>query len=346
MNTFLINFIQEHFKNYMFSKKVKRKIQCLLCPHECVLQEGKVGICGVRGNLGGRIKCRAYGKISGYANDPIEKKPLYHFYPGSKILSIGSFGCNLKCNFCQNWQISLGCKIDDLSGKTTTVDEILKDACDITDNIGIAYTYNEPTVWFEFMYDIALKVRQRSLKNVVVSNGYINEDPLNQLLLVIDAFNIDLKAFNENFYHEMSGGSLAPVLETLKTIKKAGKHLEITNLVIPKKNDNLDSFCDMVDWIANELGSDVVLHLSRYFPKYKQSLPYTPEETLVEMYSKAKTKLKYVYLGNLTSEIYSNTNCSNCNTTLIERIAYKTKFTDMYSAGKCLKCDEPIDIMM
>lgn len=322
----------------MFYQKIKRKVQCNICPHNCVLQEGKVGLCGVRQNLGGRIKCRTYGKISGYAFDPIEKKPLYHYYPGSKILSIGSYGCNLKCNFCQNWQISQACNIENLPDNSTNVNDIISEAKNEPNNIGIAFTYNEPTVWYEFMYDIAILAYEKSLKNVVVSNGFINQQPLEELVKYVDAFNIDLKSFSESFYREMTGSDLQPVLKALEIIKENGKHLEITNLVIPGKNDDIDVFIELIDWISNKLGADTILHISRYFPKYKQSLPYTPEETLNTLLKIATEKLNYVYVGNIANMDYSNTNCPQCNSVLIERNGYNIKFTNNYFQGNCDRC--------
>jgi pyruvate formate lyase activating enzyme len=310
------------------------------------LQEGKIGLCGVRQNLGGRIKCRVYGLVSGYAFDPIEKKPLYHYYPGKKILSMGSFGCNLNCNFCQNWKISLDCQLDNLQGEAKTGDQIISDALANSDNIGVAYTYNEPTVWFEFMYDTALMVKNIGLKNVMVSNGYINKEPLEMLLNVIDAFNIDLKAFTDSFYHEMAGGKINPVLESLKLINAHDKHLELTMLVIPRKNDDLEKFKEMVHWIQAELGEDTVLHLSRYFPKYKQTLPPTSEAVLSEMAQLAQDKLNFVYLGNTQTHMYSNTLCSNCKTELVMRNGFTIEFTKKFSKGKCLNCGKQMPILV
>lgn len=326
----------------MLYQKVRNKIQCVLCPHQCILHEGKTGICGVRQNIGGKIRSKNYGLISGLALDPIEKKPLYHFYPGSKILSIGSLGCNLKCNFCQNWQISQICDTNTSRYKTMQVDEVLAQASGLTGNIGLAFTYNEPTVWYEFMFDAAKACQQNNLKTVMVSNGYINKKPLETLLPFIDAFNIDIKAFTENYYHEMTGGSLKPVLDSLKTISKNEKHLELTNLIIPRKNDDPEQFAEMVNWISNELGPNTVLHISRYFPAYKQSIPATSEQLLIELYEIARTKLHFVYLGNLKNDSFQNTHCNHCNQLLITRSAYKTEVLGLTPEGKCTKCETQI----
>ncbi len=328
----------------MFYKKLNRNIQCTLCPHMCVLHEGKVGLCGVRQNLGGHIKCRVSGIVSGYTFDPIEKKPLYHFYPGKKILSVGSYGCNLNCNFCQNWQISKAFQLENIASKPKTANSIVEQALSRPDNIGVAYTYNEPTVWFEFMYDVALKIKNSGLKNVMVSNGYINQEPLEKLLEVIDAFNIDLKAFTDSFYHDMVGGSLQPVLESLKTISKHKKHLEITNLVIPGKNDDIGQFKEMVNWIRSELGANTVLHISRYFPNYKQALPPTLEGVIIQMSEIAKQKLNFVYVGNMQSAKHSTTNCPKCHSELIRRNGYLVEFTKNYGGASCLKCNYKLPI--
>ncbi|MCK9206426.1 MAG: AmmeMemoRadiSam system radical SAM enzyme [Salinivirgaceae bacterium] len=329
----------------MFYQKVKRKIQCLICPHQCILQEGKAGICGVRYNIGGRIRNKQQGLLSSMAFDPIEKKPLYHFYPGAEILSLGGFGCNLHCNFCQNWQISQVAELDHLHGKIFTSAEVIAKALERPSNIGVAFTYNEPTVWFEFMHEVASLAKAHGLKTVMISNGYINSAPLEALLPLIDAFNIDLKAFTENFYYEMAGGKLAPVLESLKLITNYKKHLEITNLIIPNKNDNPEQFIEMVQWIRKELGKDTVLHLSKYFPRYKQNIHPTPEDTLTQFYELAKKELHYVYLGNFHQSRYSSTNCPECNQVLIHRNGYKIQCEPAFDGKYCPNCKSPISLI-
>jgi pyruvate formate lyase activating enzyme len=282
-----------------FEKLEESKVECLLCPHNCVLKEGKAGICRVRRNVSGELVSENYGKLSALHIDPIEKKPLYHFYPGSKIFSVGSVGCNLKCNFCQNCDISQTGVSDFPWLKDFSAEELVNKAAGISENIGIAFTYNEPTVFFEFMLDSAKLSRQKGLKNVVVSNGFINEIPLNELLPWIDAINIDLKAFTDDFYKKQTHSQLEPVKQALKIIRKSGKHLELTNLVIPGLNDDEIIFKSMVDWIAQELGKDTILHISRYFPRYKSQIPLTSESTLKSLFKIAKEKLRYVYLGNV-----------------------------------------------
>lgn len=328
----------------MFYSKVKRKIQCHLCPHQCQLQEGKAGLCGVRFNIGGRIRNKQQGLLSGMASDPIEKKPLYHYYPGKEIFSIGGFGCNLKCNFCQNWQISQVAEMDQLHGKILTAKEIVDRAMEKPNNIGIAFTYNEPTVWFEFMHEVATLAKAKGLKTVVVSNGYILPEPLEALISVIDAFNIDLKGFTENFYRDMAGGELEPVLASLKMIKSYGKHLEITNLIIPNKNDDSDTFMEMVKWIRIELGNNTPLHLSKYFPRFKLSIPSTPDDTLINLYHLAKKELNYVYLGNYHNPEYTSTYCPTCNHLIVERNGYSINLDDSFQGMECPKCKTHIPI--
>lgn len=324
----------------MFFQKVKRKVQCKVCPHECILQEGNTGLCGVRQNIGGKIKTQNYGLISALAFDPIEKKPLYHFYPGSKILSVGSYGCNLKCNFCQNWEISQACSqrdIKNLSSNRYSIEQIISSAKKQDRNIGIAFTYNEPTVGFEYVLDVASEAKKEGLKTVMVTNGFINQEPLELLLEKIDALNIDLKAFTDSFYSEMTGACITPVKQSIQTIYKRNRHLEITYLVIPNKNDNVENFKEMIEWISTELDENVVLHLSRYFPRYKQMQPATSDQTLAEFFKLAKEKLNFVYVGNASKLNLSDTQCSFCNTVIVKRNAYDIDI-EFKSSENCMSC--------
>ncbi len=320
--------------------KYDNYIECRLCPHLCKIAPGKRGICGVRQNTGDSIQLLTYGVISGCSPDPVEKKPLYHFFPGYNILSVGSYGCNMRCDFCQNWNIS---QKSAGSLKPDTDPGLLADeAASAQNNIGIAFTYNEPVIWFEFVRDTALRVKEKGLFTVMVSNGYVNRDPLNEMLKFIDAFNIDLKAFNEAFYSRLTGAGLEPVKESLKAISKAGRHLEITTLVIPRKNDSVDEMESQAEWIAGELGDETPLHLSRYFPMFKRDDPSTPQETLTRLYEAASKRLKYVYLGNTRGESGQYTLCSKCGTIVTKRSGYSIMLTNLSETGSCKKCGFPV----
>lgn len=314
-------------------------INCNLCPHLCNISEGKTGLCKVRRNVAGNLVSDNYGKLTSLGIDPIEKKPLYHFYPGSKILSAGSWGCNFKCSFCQNWSISQEVPklVSDDAKKVITPQQLVKRALEIPNNIGIAYTYNEPIVWYEYMLETALLVKAASLKNVMVSNGYINQVPLLELIPWIDAFNIDLKGFSNDFYKSFANGRLQPVLDTLKTIREAGKHLEITNLLIPAANDEIELFEEMLTWIYNNLGHDTILHLSRYFPNYYSLTDATSIETMTRMFAIASRHLLFVYPGNIQIGTTSNTYCPDCGNLLVERLGYNTRVVGMQNA-KCGAC--------
>jgi pyruvate formate lyase activating enzyme len=306
------------------------------------LYEGKAGKCRVRRNVNGELVSEIYGKVSALHYDPIEKKPLYHFHPGNVILSIGSIGCNLSCCFCQNCDISQA----DVAGfpwlKDHAPEEIVQMAAGHAGNLGIAFTYNEPTVYYEYMLETARLAKELGLKTAMVSNGYINREPLLELLPYMDAFNIDLKSFREEFYQTYTGASLRPVLDSLKTIREGGKHLEITNLVIPGGNDDRAVFAEMVDWIADELGRHTVLHLSRYFPHHKLTTGPTPVDTLKYLYDLAGKKLSFVYLGNVASYKGQQTRCPACGELLINRSGYHTEVRNMTPETKCKKCGSPI----
>lgn len=326
-----------------YQKQSKVSLRCNLCPHYCILEEGERGKCGVRKNIKGELIAENYGVISSVHLDPIEKKPLYHFYPSSSILSIGSVGCNLSCSFCQNCDISQT-TVDDYPWlRHHSVKQVLSYNDQYSDNLGIAFTYNEPTVYFEFMMDLAKESQSQGLKNVMISNGYIAQEPLEEVLEIIDAFNIDLKAFNNGFYKKFTDARLKPVKDNLLAIRKAGKHLEITNLVIPTLNDNEKEFEDMVKWIFNELGEYTVLHLSKYFPAYRLQYPPTPAETIARLYEISKSYLPYTYTGNLNFSPGQNTMCHKCGSLLIERRSgYSTDVRGLDQKGKCKSCKSKI----
>jgi pyruvate formate lyase activating enzyme len=308
----------------------------------CILAEGKTGICRVRKNEGGVLVTEIYGKACCLRFDPIEKKPLYHFYPGSVILSVGSIGCNLRCKFCQNWEISQTCAEDYPYLKPVTVEELIRMAKERQDNIGIAYTYNEPIVWFEFMLDIARKSKEAGLRNVMVSNGYINPSPLAELLDYMDAFNIDLKAFTNDFYKRVTSARLQPVKDTILMIHKHGRHLELTHLVITGLNDQEEQFEEMVKWISGELGPETPLHLSRYFPNFEMENNATPLPKLLQLYELATHYLHYVYLGNVAADEGRITTCPGCGAHLIDRIGYSTYKKGLDAKGKCKKCGRAV----
>ena len=330
-------------KPALYSEKLtENKVQCRLCPHDCKINDGKTGICLVRKNINGELFSENYSKVCSIAFDPIEKKPLYHFYPGSIILSVGSVGCNLKCKFCQNWEISQTSVSNYPYLKDYSTSEILNIALENKQNTGIAYTYNEPIVWYEFMLDIAKQAKNNKLKNVMVTNGFINKEPLKEIINYMDAFSIDLKAFTEEFYKKYTSSKLEPVKETIKFIKESGKHLELTNLVITDLNDDEQTFSKMVDWISGEIGKNTVLHISRYYPTYKMNNPATSKSTLLKLYKIAKKKLNYVYLGNIRTGEGQNTFCEYCGNLIVTREGYFTDKKGLDDEGCCVYCKQKI----
>jgi len=279
---------------YYYQKLKSGKVQCLLCPKNCVLADNEFGSCSVRKNENGTLYSLVYGKTTGIAVDPIEKKPLYHFHPGEKILSLGTRGCNFACSFCQNWQISQNSNapLYDISSEKV-IDKAIQMKL-----FGIAYTYNEPFIWYEFVRDTVILAKENGLENVLVTNGYINSEPLEEILPFIGAMNIDLKSMDDDFYRSTCNATLEPVLKTIKRAKQS-THVELTNLIIPTLNDSDVQIEKLRDWIFNNTGADTPLHLSRYFPCYELNLPLTPIATLQRAKSIAEKKLKYVYLGNV-----------------------------------------------
>jgi pyruvate formate lyase activating enzyme len=319
--------------------KKQNSIQCLLCPHQCILKDGDKGICLIRRNEGGKLIADTYGVLSAIHMDPIEKKPLYHYFPGKNILSLGSYGCNMKCKCCQNFNISQNGTEGTGGYRNMNISLIIEQAKQDSSNIGLAYTYNEPTVWYEFMYDIAKEAWNNDLKNVVVSNGYICEEPLLKLLPLIDAFNIDLKGFNATTHKKFTKADLNIIKRNLEIIYNSGKHLEITHLVVPGFNDSTDEFERLITWIKDTLSPLVPLHISRYYPAYKYNEQPVDGSFLESYYQLASDHLSYVYVGNIHIPGRSDTFCRKCGHTLIERSGYHVTISGLDKEGNCNHCN-------
>ena len=301
----------------------EKRIQCDLCPRYCKLHEGQRGLCFVRKMEQGKMILTTYGRSSGFCIDPIEKKPLNHFYPGSSVLSFGTAGCNLSCKFCQNWDISKSREIDKLSSEATP--EKLATTAKELGCKSIAYTYNDPVIFLEYATDVAQAAHQHGVKNVVVTAGYITEQAQEEFFLHMDAANVDLKSFSETFYHKICGGHLQNVLETLLYLKhETSVWLEITTLLIPEENDSSGEIEAMTQWIMENLGPDVPLHLTAFHPDWKMLKTHrTPPTTLTRARNIAiKNGLRYVYTGNVHDSVGSSTYCPSCKKILIERDWY------------------------
>jgi pyruvate formate lyase activating enzyme len=313
-------------------------IRCDLCPHRCRIPDERAGCCRVRRVADRHLWAWGFGQLSSINLDPIEKKPLYHFYPGARILSIGGWGCNFSCHFCQNWSISQKTMA---GGRVATCEHVVEEALRCG-SIGVAYTYNEPCINIEYVMETARRARAAGLVNVLVTNGYINREPAIDLLDVIDAANVDLKSMDEEFYRKQCGGSLEPVKDFCRLVAEAGRHLEITNLVIPGLNDAETQLVSLAEWIASSLGHTVPLHLSAYRPMYKMHVPQTPTATLVRAHALCRRSLDYVYLGNVMTREGRDTLCPGCGAVQIARIGYGTRVVGL-SAGACSACGRPFD---
>jgi hypothetical protein len=327
-------------KTKYYTKIENSKIRCELCPHKCILEKDEVGICNARKNINGELESLSYGKIVALHNDPVEKKPLYHFMPETYTMSLGTAGCNFSCKNCQNYQISQASPLE-IEYTSASPQQIVEVALKYNSK-SISYTYTEPTVFYEFMLETAKLAHAAGLKNIMVSNGYINKEPLLELIPYLDAANIDLKCFDNKLYRQITGGSLQPVLETILLLKKHNVWVEITNLIIPGYTDDMEMISKMCDWMVENNLQDVPLHFSRFFSAYKLSdVPPTPVETVEKAAEIAKSKgIKYVYLGNVrNSEI--NTYCPKCGEILIRRIGYNSQSSKDFK-GKCPKCAEKI----
>ena len=313
-------------------------VACLLCPRGCRIPDGKVGACLGRKNEGGILYATNFGKTVSVAIDPIEKKPLYNFYPGRHILSIAPNGCNLACSYCQNWEISQTV----VPTKAFSPREAVETAQNVR-SVGIAYTYTEPLIWYEYLLDTGRLLHDAGLVNVLVTNGYLNEEPLRELLPLIDAMNIDVKSMEDSFYRAQCKGHVEPVLRTARMAVESGCHVEITNLVIPTLNDSDEHIEALIEWVAG-LGVDTPLHFSRYFPHHTCDLPPTPARTLQRAYAKARERLRYAYVGNISLSGASNTYCHTCGSLLIARAGYSVRMENL-DKGRCLTCGSPAHIV-
>lgn len=297
-------------------------VHCLLCPNSCRLPEGQIGVCRVRKNIGGKLYTLSYGQVAALHVDPIEKKPFFHVLPGAKAFSLATPGCNLRCLFCQNWEISQAFPWE-VRTRAMTPEEVVAAALD-SGAQAIAFTYTEPTIFYEYMLDIARLAKARGLKTLVVSAGFINPGPLEELLPFIDAYKVDFKAFNPQFYTELTGGSRDPVLETMKRIRSKGVWLEIVNLLVTGKNDSEAEVRQLARWVKENLGADVPLHFSRFHPMHKlQNLPPTPVATVLRARDIAREEgLQYVYTGNIPNSPGDSTYSPRTGQVVIERKGY------------------------
>lgn len=321
----------------------KQAVLCKLCPHYCRLKEGERGRCGVRVPQGSKLITLNYGQCSSYALDPVEKKPLYHFYPGSQIFSIGTLGCNFNCSFCQNWSIAQNTENTGTFPVTPEdILEIMETRVPKEQRLGVAYTYNEPFVWYEFIYDTARIINREGMKNVLVTNGFINREPLEKILPFIDAMNIDVKGFIDSFYRDYCGGRLAPVKRTVE-LAASQCHVEITNLIIPTLNDSMDEIGEMVSWLS-EINPEIPLHFSRYFPMHRLELYSTPVKTLKKAREIAMEKLKYVYIGNVKDGDSSHTFCPGCGKIVFKRTGYMITNEGMEGRA-CKFCGEKLNFI-
>lgn len=338
----LKSFSEELHEASFYKKQNDGFVNCRLCPRLCVIALGKRGFCGVRENRGGILYSLVYGRPCSVHIDPIEKKPLFHFLPGSKAFSIATVGCNLKCKFCQNWQISQA-DVDDVQAIDLSPQELVRKVKESGAKV-IAYTYSEPTIFYEYMLDIAKLAKKDGIKNVMHSAGFINEEPLRGLIPYLDAANIDLKGFDDKFYKDLTFGRLEDVLRTLKILKEKGVWLEITNLLLPGLNDDPGQIRRMCEWIRDNLGPETPLHFSRFWPMYElANLSPTPVEELIEARKIAlDTGLKYVYIGNVAGNSAENTYCPKCGRVVVKRSGYVIEEINLKD-GKCEYCSEVID---
>jgi pyruvate formate lyase activating enzyme len=330
-------------KEAMFYENIAGKIKCHLCNHQCVIDEGRRGICGVRENRGGRLFSLVYGKSVATGIDPIEKKPFFNFYPGSTAYSISTVGCNFRCLNCQNWEISQMPKGKDgkIVGEGLPPEKIVAEARQWNCK-SIAYTYTEPTIFFEYAYDTAKLAHKEGIKNVFVTNGYTSSEAIREISPFLDAANVDLKGFTEDFYHKVCGAKLQPVLETIRLYKELGVWVEVTTLIIPGYSDDEEQLRGIAEFIKS-IGEEIPWHVSAFYPAYKLlDVPPTPVKSLrMAREIGKKTGLRYVYEGNVPGEGGENTYCYSCGEPLIKRYGFEIR-ENRLTNGKCPKCKTQI----
>ncbi|MFO8155554.1 MAG: AmmeMemoRadiSam system radical SAM enzyme [Pseudomonadota bacterium] len=315
------------------------RVQCDLCPRFCKLKEGQRGLCFVRGNDGGQVVLATYGRSSGFCIDPIEKKPLNHFLPGSPVLSFGTAGCNLACKYCQNWDMTKARETDILADYASP--ETVARTAEAYGCRSIAYTYNDPIIFHEYAIDIAKACRERGIRSVAVTSGYVSPEPRAEFYRYMDAANIDLKAFSEEFYRTLTGGELQPVLDTIRYIyHETDVWLELTTLVIPGHNDSADEIAELSAWVRDELGPEVPLHFTAFHPDWKMTdTPPTPLATLRDARAIAREAgLHHVYLGNVLEPEGGVTRCHACGAEVIRRDGYTLTHWGLESGGRCAQC--------
>jgi pyruvate formate lyase activating enzyme len=325
-----------------YEKLDNRTIRCLVCPRKCVVPEGQRGFCRVRENVGGTYYTIVYGRVCARHVDPIEKKPLFHFLPGTTAFSIATVGCNMACKFCQNWEISQ-VRPEDVHA-TNLLPEVVAGQAARYESPTIAYTYTEPIVWFEYFKEVAAAGHERGLRSVMISAGYINSEPLAELVQELDAIKIDLKAYDDEFYRDICSSGLGPVLDTLVQIKQSGTWLEIVNLVVPTLNDDEKHVNDLCGWVVENLGTEVPIHFTRFYPTYKlRNLPPTPLASVVKAREIALAHgIKFPYVGNVPSgHPGESTYCPGCGRIVVERAGY-TVLSLGIKDGKCSSCGTPI----
>lgn len=328
----------------LFDKLPDSKVKCHVCAHRCVISEGRLGICGTRKNINGIIHTTIYNVVSSENVDPIEKKPLYHFLPGTLSYSLGSIGCNFRCEHCQNWTISQ-VTLEEAWTREITPEEAVKRAI-ATGSKSISWTYNEPAIWHEYTYDSAVLAKKAGLKTVYVTNGYITPEALKRISPYLDAYRVDIKSFSEEFYRKVCRARLAPVLESTKLAKELGMHVETITLVIPGRNDSPEEITQIARWAHDNLGEDTPMHFTRFHPMYKmEDAVSTPVSTLEMAHDIAKKEgMRFVYLGNVPGHKYENTYCPGCNALLIDRTGFRVGAVRI-KEGKCTECGEVIPVV-